>query len=50
MRIDQLHGPGTAERLKLLSKQTARYPDLLLMKMTVDYREKVKKLRKEKGL
>jgi hypothetical protein len=50
MRIDQLHGPGTAERLKLLSKQTAKYPDLLLMKMTVDYREKVKALRKEKHL
>jgi hypothetical protein len=50
MRIDQLHGPGTAERLRVLSKQTAKYPDLLLMKMTVDYREKVKALRKEKGL
>ena len=50
MRIDQLHGPGTAERLKLLSKQTAKYPDLLLMKLTVDYREKVKALRKEKHL
>jgi hypothetical protein len=50
MRIDQLYGEGTTERLKLISKTPVKYPDLLIMKMITEYREKVKQLTKEKGL
>jgi hypothetical protein len=48
--IDKRNGSGTANMLRLLSKTPVKYPDMLLMQMIEDYREKVKKLRKEKGL
>jgi hypothetical protein len=50
LMIDKRNGSGTANMLRLLSKTPVKYPDMLLMQMIEDYREKVKKLRKEKGL
>jgi hypothetical protein len=50
LRIDQIHGAGTAARLRLLGNMHEKHPEELLKKMIKDYRVKVKVLRKKKGL